>query len=214
MTTTIPGPDAAVATRRPGAAAIGDDRLLPRVVRLEAGRVRVRPAHHGDGPVLQALLGRMSVRTRWLRFHSPVVQFTPAQLRSLVEADHRDHETLLAEVELDGRWHLAGFAQYHRLGEGERHAESAIALADAWQRRGIGGVLARCLAEAASRAGITAFTGEVLSENHGALGFISGLTPRLERRLHGTTIELVCWLSRRPDASSTPSPDRRPQPGR
>jgi len=164
-------------------------------VRLEAGRVRVRPVHHGDGPGLQALLQRMSLRTRWLRFHSPVAQLTPLQLRSLLGADHQDQETLLAEVELDGRWELAGFAQYHRLHGGNGHADSAIVLEDAWQGRGIGGVLARCLAEAASRAGIVALTGEVLSENRGALGFIRALAPRLERRLHGTTTELVCWLS-------------------
>jgi GNAT superfamily N-acetyltransferase len=180
----------------PGAetAVMGDQRRLPLVVRLEAGRVRVRPVHHGDGPRLQALLGRMSLRTRWLRFHSPINRLTPAQLRSLVEADHHDQETLLAEVELDGRWHLAGFAQYHRLRERRHHAESAIVLEDAWQHRGIGGVLARCLAEAAQGAGIAALVGEVLSENSGALGFIGALTPRLERRLLGTTVELVCWL--------------------
>jgi GNAT superfamily N-acetyltransferase len=168
----------------------------PLIVRLEAAKVRVRPVHHGDGPGLQALLGRMSLRTRWLRFHSPIVQLTPAQLRSLVGVDHSDQEILLAEVELGGRWHLAGFAQYHRLRGGDGHADSAIVLEDAWQGRGIGTVLARCLAEAASRAGIVALTGEVLSENRRALGFIRALAPRLERRLHGTTTELVCWLDR------------------
>jgi GNAT superfamily N-acetyltransferase len=176
---------------------------LPRVVRLESARVRVRSVHHGDGPRLQALLARMSPRTRRLRFHSPIAQLTASQLRSLVEADHHDHETLLAEVELDGRWHLAGFAQYHRL-RGGGHADSAIVLEDAWQGRGIGRVLARCLAEAAGRAGIVALTGEVLSENRGALGFIRELAPRLERRLHGTTTELVCWLSH-PDAIPAPA---------
>jgi GNAT superfamily N-acetyltransferase len=185
--TTITSPD-------PDTDVVRDQRRLPLVVRLEAGRVRVRPVHHGDGPGLQALLGRMSLRTRWLRFHSPINRLTPAQLRSLVEADHHDQETLLAEVELDGRWHLAGFAQYHRLHELRHHAESAIVLEDTWQHRGIGGVLARCLAEAAQRAGIAALVGEVLSENSGALGFIRALTPQLERRLHGTTVELVCWL--------------------
>ncbi|HZD00056.1 MAG TPA: GNAT family N-acetyltransferase [Actinomycetes bacterium] len=110
--------------------------------------------------------------------------------------DHHDHETLLAEVALDDGWHLAGFAQYHRLPGGHGHADSAIVLEDAWQGQGIGGVLARCLAEAAGLAGIVALTGEVLSENRRALGFIRALAPRLERRPHGTTTELVCWLSR------------------
>jgi hypothetical protein len=45
----------------------------------------------------------------------------------------------------------------------------------------------------------------VLSENSGALGFIRALTPRLERRLHGTTVELVCWLSLLPEASVAPA---------
>ena len=168
----------------------------PLVVRLQTISVRVRPVDPGDGPGLQALLGRMSLHTRWLRFHSPIAQLTSSQLRSVVEVDHRDHETLLAEVELDGGWHLAGFAQYHRPRPGNAHADSAIVLEDAWQGQGIGKVLARCLAETARLAGIVALTGEVLSENRRALGFVRALAPRLERRLHGTTTELVCWLSR------------------
>jgi GNAT superfamily N-acetyltransferase len=180
---------------------------LPLIVRLEPGRVRVRPVHHGDGPRLQALLGRLSLRTRWLRFHSPIAQLTPAQLRSLVEVDHRDRETLLAEVELDGRWHLAGFAQYHRLrGASRGLADSAIVLEDTWQGRGIGRVLATCLAQMASLAGIDAFTGEVLSENRSALGFIRALVGSgLERRLHGPTVEVVCWLPPRHHAGGTGS---------
>jgi hypothetical protein len=65
-------------------------------------------------------------------------------------------------------------------------------------------VLATCLGEAAGLAGIAAFTGEVLSENRRALGFIRALAPRLEWRLHGPTTEVVCWLS--PD----PAPGRWP----
>ena len=198
MTTTAPMPPPVVpqpCNPTPTDAAL-QDRRFPLVVRLEATSVRVRPVRLGDGPGLQALLSRMSVRTRWLRFHSPIVQLTPAQLRSVIEVDHRDHETLLAEVRLDGGWHLAGFAQYHRLRGGNAHADSAIVLEDAWQGLGIGKVLARCLAEAAGLAGIVALSGEVLSENRRALGFIRALAPRLEGRLHGTTTELVCWLSR------------------
>jgi GNAT superfamily N-acetyltransferase len=195
----------------PEAPAAGGARL-PLVVRLEALRVRVRRVHHGDGPGLQALLGRMSLHTRWLRFHSPVAQLTPAQLRSVVEVDHHDRETLLAEVELDGRWRLAGFAQYHRLRDGDRgRADSAIVLEDVWQGRGIGRVLATCLGEAARLAGIAAFTGEVLSENRRALGFIRALAPRLEWRLHGPTTEVVCWLSPGPARGRWPGrPDLRP----
>jgi RimJ/RimL family protein N-acetyltransferase len=197
MTTTMTAPSPAVAEPYPTPtdAALQDGRV-PLVVRLEATSVRVRPVDLADGPGLQALLGRMSAQTRWLRFHSPIVQLTAAQLRSVVEVDHRDHETLLVEVELDGGWQLAGFAQYHRLRDGNAHADCAIALEDAWQGHGLGKVLARSLAEAARLAGILALTGEVLSENRRALGFIRALAPRLEGRLYGTTTEVVCWLNR------------------
>ena len=211
MTATVPVPPP---TARPPTAPWPASRL-PLVVRLEPGRVRVRPVHHGDGPELQALLGRLSLRTRWLRFHSPIAQLTPAQLRLLVEVDHRDQETLLAEIELDGRWHLAGFAQYHRLREAaDGRADSAIVLEDAWQGQGIGRVLATCLAETAGRAGIDAFTGEVLSENRGALGFIRAMVGSgLERRLHGTTVEVVCRLSAQPAGPGvSPGPGRPDHP--
>jgi GNAT superfamily N-acetyltransferase len=137
---------------------------------------RVRPC---DGPALQAVLERMSLRTRWLRFHSPIVRFTGAQLRGLVEVDHRDRAVLLAEVELaPSHWRLVGFAQYARIG-GD-HADAAIVLEDAWQGRGIGRALALQLVAAARAAGI--------------LAFARSLAPRTEGRLLGTTTELTCWL--------------------
>src|SRR6266540_6992077 len=108
MTATVPSPTApptapsAPPTARtltpPGAAAFGEARRLPLVVRLEIGWVRVRPVHHGDGPALHALVGRMSARTRWLRFHAPVVQLTASQLRSLIQADHLGQQRLLVAV--------------------------------------------------------------------------------------------------------------------
>src|SRR5262245_54249631 len=82
------------------------------VVRVGAATVRLRRVASGDGPALTAALGRMSLRTRWLRFHSPIVRFSGAQLRMLLESDHRDRSVLLAEVEVGpGRWQLVGFAQ-------------------------------------------------------------------------------------------------------
>jgi GNAT superfamily N-acetyltransferase len=166
------------------------------VVRVGEATVRVRRVRPGDGPVLTEVLLRMSQRTRWLRFHSPILRFSSAQLRSLTEVDHHDRSVLLAEVEVrPARWQPVGFAQYARIGEGR--ADAAIVLEDAWQRRGIGRVLALRLVEAARAAGIAAFTSEVLSENRRTLDFVRALAPRTEGRLLGITTELTSWLDPR-----------------
>jgi GNAT superfamily N-acetyltransferase len=163
------------------------------VVRVGEATVRLRRVRPGDGPVLTEVLLRMSQRTRWLRFHSPILRFSAAQLRSLTEVDHHDRSVLLAEVEVrPARWQPVGFAQYARIGEGR--ADAAIVLEDAWQRRGIGRVLALRLVEAARAAGIATFTSEVLSENRRTLDFVRALAPRTQGRLLGITTELTSWL--------------------
>jgi GNAT superfamily N-acetyltransferase len=90
-----------------------------------------------------------------------ILRFSAAQLRSLTEVDHHDRSVLLAEVEVRPvRWQPVGFAQYARIA-GDR-AEAAIALEDAWQRRGVGRALALRLVEVARAAGITAFSSDSL----------------------------------------------------
>jgi GNAT superfamily N-acetyltransferase len=164
-----------------------------RLVRVGGTTIRVRRVAACDGAALTGVLERMSLRTRWLRFHSPVVRFSGPQLRMLLEADHHDRSVLLAEAEVEpGRWQLIGFAQYARIG-GD-HADAAIVLEDAWQGRGVGRALALQLISAARAAGIVAFTSEILTENRRTLAFARALAPRNEGRLLGVTTELTCWL--------------------
>jgi GNAT superfamily N-acetyltransferase len=163
------------------------------VVRVGTTTVRLRRVEPCDGTALTAVLGRMSLRTRWLRFHSPIMRFSGAQLRMLLDADHHDRSVLLAEVEVEpGEWQLVGFAQYARIAEDR--ADAAIVLEDAWQGRGIGRALALQLVRAARAAGIAAFTSEVLTENRRTLAFARALAPRTDGRLLGVTTELTCWL--------------------
>jgi GNAT superfamily N-acetyltransferase len=163
------------------------------LMRVGASTVRVRRVTRHDGAALTEVLERMSLRTRWLRFHSPIVRFSGAQLRTLLEVDHHDRSVLLAEVQVEpGRWQLIGFAQYARIADDR--ADAAIVLEDAWQGRGLGRALALQLVSAARAAGIVAFTSEILTENRRTLAFARALAPRHEGRLLGITTELTCWL--------------------
>ncbi len=164
-----------------------------KVLRVGDTTVRVRPVAPDDGAALAGALERMSLRTRWLRFHSPVARLSQAQLRMLLDVDHHHRGVLVAEVELGpARWQLIGFAQYARIGPDR--ADAAIVLEDAWQGRGIGKALALELVTAARSAGIAAFTSEILTENHRTLKFARALAPRHQGRLLGTTTELTLWF--------------------
>ena len=155
--------------------------------------VRLRPVAPDDGAALASVLERMSLRTRWLRFHSPITRFSAAQMRMLLDTDHDDRAVLVAEVERGAaRWQLIGFAQYARIAADR--ADAAIVLEDAWQGRGIGRALALELVATARAAGIAAFTSEILTENRRTLKFARALAPRHSGRLLGITTELTVWL--------------------
>jgi GNAT superfamily N-acetyltransferase len=67
---------------------------------------------------------------------SPTAHLSARQLAYLTEVDHRDHEALVA-IEPSSRDGL-GVARYVRSRENPREAEFAVAVADDWQRRGLG----------------------------------------------------------------------------
>jgi RimJ/RimL family protein N-acetyltransferase len=187
-----PGPGAsAAAPLVPPAVAAADGGA--KVLRVGETTVRLRPVAPHDGAALAAVLERMSLRTRWLRFHSPITRFSAAQLRMLLEADQHDRAVLVAEIESGrARWQLIGFAQYARIAPDR--ADAAIVLEDAWQGRGIGRALALELVATARAAGVAAFTSEILTENHRTLKFARALAPRHTGRLLGITTELTVWL--------------------
>jgi GNAT superfamily N-acetyltransferase len=66
-----------------------------------------------------------------------------------------------------------GVARFVRLAEGV--AEPAVAVADDWQRRGVGTHLLDALADRARQEGIGVFVAPVLADNAAVLGLLEGL---------------------------------------
>src|SRR3954471_22817806 len=116
-------------------------------------RVVVRAIEPGDRARLVDGLRRLSPRSRRQRFLAQRDDFTSGELDYLVDVDHHDHEALVALDLSTGA--LVGVARYVRL-EGGRGA-LALAVADAWQGRGVGAALLGRLAAHARRAGIRSF---------------------------------------------------------
>jgi len=127
--------------------------------------VVIRPLQLADAPAFRAFVEGLSPQARYERFQYVVKEVSPSLLKLLVEADPRVHVALAA---FEGG-EVVGEARYVREGEG---AEFAIAVADAWRRRGVGKRLLDELIARARTDGLGRLDGEVLAWNQAMLGFV------------------------------------------
>jgi GNAT superfamily N-acetyltransferase len=166
-----------------------DDRADVTEVALRDGsRVEIRALSAADKTGLASGFERLSERSRYRRFLSPIPQLTPRQLAYFTEVDHHDHEALVA-IEPASR-HGLGVARFVRSRDDPSEAEFAVAVADDWQGRGLGTELLRRLAARAREEGITWFTGLVLGENRSMLRLLSALGDVEQRPGESGTVEV------------------------
>lgn len=132
--------------------------------------VELRPVGPDDKPLLQQGMALLSPASRRLRFMSPIENLSRSQLAYLTEIDHESH--LAWGVTVGGRPVAVG--RLVRLAAFPEAAEIAITVVDEWQRRGIGQLLVRVLAEIGRSVGIERFVFEALPENEGIVRLLGG----------------------------------------
>ena len=156
---------------------------------LRDGRtLRLRPPAQSDADALLAFFRGLSERSRYLRFHGfPVLDAHLVQ--SLLEPDWRERGALLGTLVDDEGERVVAVANYVRLRD-PRLAESAFAVADEHQGRGIGTRLLEQLAERAAAVGIDRFVAEVLADNRAMLGVFEAAGFELTRELEGGELEV------------------------
>ena len=161
----------------------------------------VRALRPDEGDVLDALLTGMSLRSRYLRFHTPVRRFTAAMRRSLLDVDGHDRIALVAEAPDCGPTGSGptgsgpiGIARAIRDPDRPDEAEVAFAVVDAWHRRGVARALLTALVERARAAGVRRLVARVLPENAAALGLLRSLFPVLLSRADDDALVLVAVL--------------------
>jgi GNAT superfamily N-acetyltransferase len=156
----------------------------------DGSEVEIRPLTPDDKAGLAAGFERLSELSRYRRFFSPTSHLSTKQLDYLTDVDHHDHEALVA---IDpGSRHGLAVARYVRSAENPGEAEFAVAVADDWQRRGLGTALLRQLAARARAEGITRFTGFVLEDNQPMRGLLQSLGEVQQRDADEGTLEV--WL--------------------
>jgi GNAT superfamily N-acetyltransferase len=169
-------------------------------VRLRDGsEVIVRPVEPEDKPLLLEGFRHFSDSSRYQRFMAPKKRLTPRELAYFTDIDHVEHEAIGA---LDpGTGHGVGVARFIRERPGGEIAEAAVAVVDAFQGRGLGGVLLERLARRATEVGVTAFSAALLTDNRAMLALFARLGRMEVRHDSGSTARLtVCLDIDRPGA--------------
>lgn len=137
-------------------------------------RVLLRPVHHSDAAALALFFAALSPRARLLRFHGAVNRLPDLVLQSMTTQVPARHIALVAlGTTDDGVQQLLAEARYAISDDGE--AEFAVAVADAWQRQGLGRALVQRLAVHARASGLRRLHGSVLPGNEPMLQLMAGL---------------------------------------
>jgi GNAT superfamily N-acetyltransferase len=171
---------------------------------LRDGRaVQLRVAGPGERQALADFFKRLSPESRWRRFFTPALPRPELIARLCDGSAPRSGLTLVATRKQDGESRIVGTGSY--LAKGGRTAEVALAVADAFQGKGLGTLLLQRLARLAIQQGFTHFWAVTQAENQPMLEVFraSGfpMTERAERSEVVVALTLVHSEedSRRPD---------------
>jgi GNAT superfamily N-acetyltransferase len=136
-------------------------------VLADGTKITLRLIRPEDGEALRLGFSRLSPTSRYRRFLSGISELSDDMVRYFTEVDGVNHLAMVATTDsLDLKTEIGlGVARMIRL-EGEPTvAEAAVTVSDDAQRRGIGRLLVRAVAEAALERGVQTIRAEVLATN-------------------------------------------------
>lgn len=159
------------------------------VILRDGATMRLRPPAEGDIEAIVAFFGALSFQSRVLRFHG-YAEAGERFARTLVSPDWAEKGVLVGVVGEGDDERVVGIGNYVRLRD--RHtAEAAFAVADDFQRKGIGTRLVEQLALRAAEHGIERFVAEVMPENAAMLGVFERVGFRTTRALEEGVVEVT-----------------------
>jgi acetyltransferase len=145
---------------------------------------RIRPIRPDDAARERAFIMALSPESRFQRLMYTVREPSAEFVAQLVNVDQHRNMALVA-VHGDGELEqIIGVARY-AADSGAEDCEFAVAVADAWQCRGIGSTLTRCLFEYAAHQGFRTIYGTILADNRRMLELAQWLGLTVEPAVPG-----------------------------
>jgi GNAT superfamily N-acetyltransferase len=146
--------------------------IHPVVVR-DGRETLLRPVLAGDAGLVQSFVRALSPQSRRSRFLCGLAELPSYVLGRLTQPAYPAEVGILAVAEGVRDPSVVGMAQYAP--EGPGRAELSVAVADAWQRQGLGMQLLRALVHDASALGVETLCAVMLAGNHGMLALAGRL---------------------------------------
>jgi RimJ/RimL family protein N-acetyltransferase len=141
---------------------------------LHDGRlVHLRPLVWSDRSIYERAVMDLSPRSRYLRFFAPIPRLSGRMLDQMTHTDGHRHVAYVALAPDEAT--AVGVVRYVRGSDQPGTGELAIAVADEWQRGGLGSQLMRQTIEHARLAGLESLTATTMRENRAAAGLLEAL---------------------------------------
>lgn len=161
----------------------------------DGSSLHLRPIKRDDVNELLEFHKRLSPRSIYFRFFSPLPELGEDRARELADVDY--HNTFALVGELGGR--LVGVARYYRDEQANDRAEVAFLIEDALQGRGIATRMLERLAEIAREKGVTTFDAYVLGDNRKMMDVFMHTGFEVERRLDGGVFQVSFPITPTPE---------------
>lgn len=151
------------------------------LILADGSKLKLRPIRSDDIEAWVDFISRLSTQSEYLRFHHVIKSMGMEDAQFFCSVDYGDSFALVAEIFREGRSDILAIGRYNRL-YGSNSAEFAVVVEDAFQGKGIGTRIMKCLARIAHDNGITAFESDVSPENHEMIALLRncGFKPSAE----------------------------------
>jgi acetyltransferase len=157
----------------------------PRAARMEGGvAYRIRPIRADDAERERDFILSLSPESRFQRLMYTLREPSAEFVARLVNVDQHHDMALVAVLGEESAEKIIGVARYSADEDG-RDCEFAVAVADAWQCRGIGTTLTKLLFEYAAQKGFRSIYGTVLASNQRMLELAEWLGLAIESQVPG-----------------------------
>jgi acetyltransferase len=178
---------------------LDDDVTLPNEKTLH-----IRALRRCEDESVRGLYARLSPRTRYQRFFSPMPALPDSVLRLLTCVDYRRRLALVAESVTSSGREIVGLGSFTAIDD--HNAEVALVVRDDWQRQRVGTTLARRVLQAAEDRGFDRFVVLVHADNFAIRKLLTKVGDVVSATISGGVSELAFVRQREPLTAISLSP--------